>query len=290
MRGDLSPAAAERGLLEAQVPRIRVETYLKHLRILNRVGKMLEKLGYVEKNPFERYMLTAKEVRALERVQTKRDRRPWDDRIYDLVATPIFRGELDDIGDPLFWAPLMSLLGGGRLEEILQLPPEAFQKENGIHYYTIWNDPGQSVKSEAGLRKVPVHPLLIQLGLLTLVKMRLDAGEPRLFPFLKRGKARGTFSEKFTKRFTEYRKAHKVYSIGLDFHALRTTFYHRVMDLGIPGYIKRYLMGHAPLDEGERHYAQGGISTSQLANWINGIDYDFSEVVSPFDAVTSDKS
>jgi hypothetical protein len=54
---------------------------------------------------------------------------------------------------------------------------------------------GNHVKSEASERRVPIHPILIELGLLKLVELRRQQGQSRLFPHLKRGAVKGKFSE-----------------------------------------------------------------------------------------------
>lgn len=285
-----SPAKIERARLDNLIPRIRVETILKHTRALNRPAKMLVKLGELEVSPFTKHMISNRSAENMRKSEEKRDRRPWDDRIYDFLATPVFRGHTEEVGDPFFWAPLMALLGGGREEEILQLSPDDFEQVDGIHYYRIRNMPGNSVKSEAGTRDVPVHPELVRLGLIELVELRRREKEPRLFPNLKRGKHKETFTELFTKEFTKYRKAHKVYWRGRDFHALRTTFHHRLMDNLVPGYVKRALMGHGKLDEGEKSYSQGGISMKTLYDVVASVSYDLSGVQSPFSHRNTDRS
>ncbi len=277
-----SEARIEKAMLDNLIPRIRVETILKHTRALNRPAKMLVKMGDLETSPFTKHMISNKTAEAMRKSEEKRDRRPWDDRIYMFLATPVFRGKAEGVGDPKFWAPLMALLGGGREEEILQLSPDDFETTGGIHYYRLRNMPGNSIKSDAGHRVIPVHPELERLGLLELVNLRRNEGEPRLFPDLKRGKHKETFTELFTKEFTKYRQAHGVYWRGLDFHALRTTFHHCLMDNLVPGYVKRALMGHRKLDEGEQSYAQGGISMKTLHKVVSDISFDLTKVQSPF--------
>lgn len=229
-----SEAKIECARLNNLIPRIRVETILKHTRSLNRPAKMLVKLGHLDASPFTKHMISNKSAEAMRKSEDKRDRRPWDDRIYKFLATPVFREACDDVGDPMFWAQLMALLGGGREEEILQLSPEDFETTGGIHYYRLHNRPGNSIKSDAGHRLVPVHPELVRLGLIELVELRRRACEPRLFPHLKRGKHKETFTELWTKEFTKYRQANKVYWRGLVFHALRTTFHLALMENLVP--------------------------------------------------------
>ena len=64
-----------------------------------------------------------------------------------------------------FWAPLIALYSGMRLEEICQLHLSDIVKEDGVLCFSINEESGGSgyvkhVKSSAGIRKVPVHPYL----------------------------------------------------------------------------------------------------------------------------------
>ena len=77
-----------------------------------------------------------------------------------------------------FWAPLIALYSGMRLEEICQLHLSDIAKEDGVLCFSINEESGGSgyvkhVKSSAGIRKVPVHPhLWDELGLKKFVASR----------------------------------------------------------------------------------------------------------------------
>ena len=77
-----------------------------------------------------------------------------------------------------FWAPLIALYSGMRLEEICQLHLSDIVKEDGVLCFSINEESGGSgyvkhVKSSAGIRKVPVHPhLWDELGLKKFVASR----------------------------------------------------------------------------------------------------------------------
>ena len=64
---------------------------------------------------------------------------------------------------------------------------------------------------------LPIHPQLIELGLLKLVALRRKAGHIRLFPFIDRGKVKGTFPSNFSKCFAYYRRTNECYWPGLAF-------------------------------------------------------------------------
>ena len=210
----------------------------------NRVGKMLKAMKLIDENPFEICSWTNDEEKDMKANEEDRSRMLWDDRIQKLFASPVYQGQCDEDDYPLFWAPLIARFGGGRAEEILQLGPDDFGSENGIAYFTVRNVIGNHVKSTAGERRIPVHPTLIQLGLLRFVEMRRRQNHSRLFPNLNRGKTKDTFSELFSKTFGYYRKTNDCYWSGLDFHAFRTTFHNDLGNLLCPDMIRRRLMGH----------------------------------------------
>ncbi|SFQ27099.1 hypothetical protein SAMN04488047_1871, partial [Tranquillimonas alkanivorans] len=198
-----------------------------------------------------------------------------------LFGSPVFREELEDVGDPLFWAPLIARLQGCRMEECLQLGPEDFGSDRGIPYMRVRNTIINGVKTLTSERTVPVHPQLVELGLLKLVELRRRQGHIRLFPFLTRGKCKGTFSANFSKSFAYYRRKNDIYWAGLDFHALRTTFQNDLLSDDKSDAIRCRLIGHARTDEGDRSYGQS-LGIEALANRLHSVKVDLSMVRSPF--------
>lgn len=280
----LSEAQQEELLIAARIPRLRAETFLKHGRAMGRIGRCLEGLGLLSRNPFALCCWTKAEEDSLKAQEETRARTEWDDRLYRLFRTPEFQGETEDPGSPIFWATMIGLHQGCRMQEVLQLAPNDFGSESGIPYLTIRNAEGNSVKSISGERRLPIHPNLLALGLMDLVDLRRREKEPRLFPHLTRSEVRGSHAALFSKTFGYYRKSHDVYWPGLDFHALRTTFHGFLLNSDeITDARRRRLMGHTPLDEGEKSYAQG-LSPSTLLRSIEEVKIDISMVVSPIRA------
>ena len=281
-KGRATPAELERAELDARIPRLRVATYLRHGRMANRVGKMLKAMKLIDENPFEICSWSNDEEKALKANQEDRSRMLWDDRIQKLFNSPVYQGRCEEKDYPLFWAPLIARFAGCRAEEILQLGPDDFGSENGVAYFTVRNVIGNHVKSTAGERRIAVHPKLIELGLLRFVEMRRKQNHSRLFPDLKRGKTKETFSELFSKTFGYYRKTNECYWPGLDFHALRTTFHNDLGNLLCPDMIRRRLMGHEkPVDEGDGSYTRE-IWVKTLHEVISQVDVDISRIRSPF--------
>ncbi len=194
----------DRMRLQRQEARITVTTFIKHGRVLRAVGEMLMDMQLIDQNPFSVCTWSNSDEKELKSTEGESKRQAWDDRIYDLWGSRIFQEPLEDVGDLLFWAPLIARHQGMRMEEILQLGPEDFGVDKGIQYLRIRHTIVNGVKTLSSARTLPIHPQLIELGLLKLVELRKKQGHLRLFPFLNRGKQMGTFSANYSKAFGYY--------------------------------------------------------------------------------------
>ncbi|WP_146180787.1 hypothetical protein [Thalassorhabdomicrobium marinisediminis] len=286
--GCTNEVAIEDARREKAEPRLRVGTFISRVRKANQVGRMLVGLGILPRNPFALCTFSNKEEARLRKTEERVTRQPWDDRFYEFTATPVFQGEASTEADPLFWLPLIAYTMGPRCEEIAQARAGDVQKDKDIWYLQIKQADGDHLKSERATRKIPIHPALIELGFLELAR-QAPTPTSRLFPTLTRGATKGKFAENFTKAFHYYREKHEVYWHGLDFHALRTSFHHHLQDVSTPGSHRRMLMGHEPLDEGERAYAQKGISIRSLYGWLRQVPFDASQVTSPIASVEASR-
>ena len=75
-----------------------------------------------------------------------------------------------------YWAPLMSLFSGARKGEIANLSLDAFEVIDGIDVYYI-----PDAKTQGGKRTVPIHSMLLNLGLMDYVNFLRVKGEVHLF-------------------------------------------------------------------------------------------------------------
>ena len=145
-----------------------------------------------------------------------------------------------------FLVPVMALFTGARIEEICQLDlADIRREENGAEslWYLHITDTGsdedgkagktKSVKTKAGIRKVPLHPFLIGMNgspvnILEYAERLRARGETRLFPMLAGTTARGNVSDAVTKWFTRYRRECGVGGVAgeyseVTFHSFRHT-------------------------------------------------------------------
>ncbi|WP_417255279.1 hypothetical protein [Celeribacter sp.] len=279
---EVTEADREKARLDARVSRLRAETRAKHRGYIKSVGKMLLDLQLIDRNPFEICGVPNKLKDRWKKSEQKRKRVCWDDRIYTFLGSPAFQGPFEDPGAPLYWVPLLARLIGLREEEACQLGPDDFGSDKGISYVDVKVLDANNVKTLDSQRRIPVHPTLIELGLLKLVELRRKQGSHRLFVNLTRGKHKGTYSETFTKRFNYYRTKNDVYWEGLDLHAMRTSFNSDLMNHDKSDAIRCLLMGHDPVDEGAKSYSQG-LKLATLYERICDVELDVSMIARPFE-------
>lgn len=119
------------------------------------------------------------------------------------------------VKDHKYWFPLIALHTGMRVEEIAQLKRGDLREIEGVWCFDITKS-----KTPAGVRKVPVHPRLIALGLL---KYHAGVKGDRLWPLLDAG-AEGKYSHAFVQWWPQFRRLIGIDREGLTFHSFRHTF------------------------------------------------------------------
>jgi len=132
--------------------------------------------------------------------------------------------------DAKFWIPALLLFTGARANEMAQLRTSDVKVIDDTPYLdlTLFDDQGVRVedkrlKTAHSERCVPVHAELITAGFLQFVGRQREAGETRLFPALKPGKA-GDYSHDFTKWFGRHMDRIGMPDPGLVLHSMRHGF------------------------------------------------------------------
>jgi integrase len=190
-------------------------------------------------------------------------RRPWDKQHLTLLFSHDIwqKGIMPSIklagGEAAYWIPLLALYTGARLSEICQLEIKNIQTVDGIAVLKITDSgEGQSVKSAAGHRVIPIHSKLLELGFMNYVQSQ--SGAVLWGKLLKRdGKAGGFFSQ----FFGGLRK-----SLGIPpdivFHSFRHTFRSALAEKGISELIIDRLLGHeTPGSVGAKVYTHISVTT-----------------------------
>jgi integrase len=173
----------------------------------------------------------------------------------------------------LAWVPLIALFTGARSGEICQLRPEDIREESGIPYFNIAEEvTSQSVKTEAGVRHVPVHSMLIASGFLEYVAFVRDQGEAKLFPRLKPGGRDGKLNAYFGKRFHAYRVAHGITRPRVAFHSFRANVSTALEAAKVPQHEAAQVIGHERKGMTYGRYS-AGLGITELREVVERIAY-----------------
>ena len=165
-----------------------------------------------------------------------------------------------------WWPPLMAIFTGGRRRELCQMLVHDFTVVDGIPALSIddLGDDDKSIKTSAAKRTIPVHPMLIELGLLAYVEdvKALGVG-PELFP----GVAVNKYGEKGGAVGTAWGRHVKDCGIvGLrtpTFHSFRATAIDILKRKGVDLDMRCQLVGHE-FDHVSENYNPNKFTVAEL--------------------------
>ena len=189
--------AADRRELGGQlVPRLSMKTAKRHFSALSQLWVWLQPRAHIDKNIFRGFTFPGTK-------NTRHRRSDWSDAdLVTLFSSPWFSTPVQ-VDSAQRWLPLIAMFSGLRLEEAARLRVgHDIVDLDGVPAFRIQAHPdGWSPKSEAGERIVPVHPVLVEFGLMDVVGRRRDAGQVRLWPELVESGPDGKLSAGFGRRF-----------------------------------------------------------------------------------------
>lgn len=187
-----------------------------------------------------------------------------------------------------YWAPLIALFTGARNAEIGALEVDDIYKseDNDIWVFDInTHDDKTRVKTGNAIRKVPIHPKLIELGLIKYRDLLKQQGKQRLFEYLKweskvgYGRYIGENFNDYLKKINIYVKRKKV------FYSFRHTVATELERKGVSSLRIEKLSGRASTGfktTGEQHYIKPADAVDLIED-INKLDFtDEIKLVIPF--------
>lgn len=210
--------------------------------------------------------------------RTEKPRKPWSEsELQAFFSLPLFtcyelpKPNFKNGGDAAYWIPLLGLFTGARVGELCQLRPEDVEQTREGAFLRISEEAeGATVKTAAGIRRVPVHRELVRLGFLEYVASLQVARATSLWPTMKlrKGKPGGYFSDwvnAFHKEATGNPKAPVFHELR---HTVRTALHSAKVDREIIGRI----IGHETgLSEAEKAYTH--ISDKDLRAAVETLKY-----------------
>ena len=251
-----------------ELPRLSAGTVKKFVGSLSTVLSWGRSNDYLDRNP-------AEGIRIAESRNSSETRLPYSkDDLQRILNGPVYRDGYRPgrtIGEAAYWIPLLGLFTGARLEEIASLDVEDIHRD-GATWVIEFHDRAEdhSLKNTGSRRKVPVHPVLKDIGLLRYLDERRTEGNRKLFDI--RLSARGRYGEAFSKWWGRYhRKAIGIADRRKVFHSLRHSFKDACREAGLEEAIHDALTGHSGGGAG-RGYGSGH-TVAFLADAIAKVDF-----------------
>jgi integrase len=254
---------------------LSVKTQDKYFTMFRQILIWAANEGYIDKVPGANV-----KVAGVKKLAPGEQRDPYSpDQLTKIIKSPLYTGHLSEacrhkpgqllVRDGYFWVPLIALLSGMRLGEILQLMKSDVKEENGIWYFDVTKGEGKSLKTASSKRRVPIHRTLLDLGLLEYVQSGQQSG--RIFPEIKKG-SDGYHSHHFSKWWGRFAGHIGFRSPRTAFHSFRHNFMDALRAAELPEYVNKALVGHS--DKSVHSQYGGGEKLSQLKASIDQVSYD----------------
>lgn len=195
-------------------------TAIKHLHKAKEVFNEAVNAGHLNRNLFPK-------IKEAPEKPDKEKRQPFSEEDLDkLFSSPTYADKKIKTKNPeRYWIPLIMLHSGTRPDETCQLFKEDIILKDGIHCFQIDGVVGstkpeqQKVKNESSKRIVPIHPRLIELGLLDYVK---TVDHKQLWPNLKWGNH--GFSTTYSAHISRYVREHVTGDKRIVLYSLKSNF------------------------------------------------------------------
>lgn len=226
-----------RQVVESSMPyqTITAVTINNRLRKLTAFFNWCKANGYIEQNP-----LTGMKVMAGAAKEARLSLEPSDlDALlkHDALAHEARKHAWR------YWLPLLARFTGARLEELCQLHIDDITSYQGIPCIRVDDRHGdQKLKNQSSRRVLPIHPKLLELGLLEYAESIRDRNHSRLFPDLV--PTRGKLGHAPSKWFSRYKAKQGVSDPRKTFHSFRHTFIDDLREAGVQDSLIKRMAGH----------------------------------------------
>ena len=173
---------------------------------------------------------------------------------------------------PYYWIFLLGIFSGMRTNEMCQILLSQVKKEKGIWFIFIEDSEETKVKTENAIRKVPVHPQLIDLGFVDYVTTQKKSKRGRLFWELSedRDGFASHVSRHYNERFLPAVGVWKKYTKVL--YCTRHTFINKLYSEMVDENVIKVLVGHEK-EFTMKHYGGDPFTPERLLEEISKVSY-----------------
>lgn len=248
------------------------------LDVLGAVFRLACDYWHIERDPTRVIKRVSDEVLA----ENKRD--PFAmDQLRKLFIAPLYTGCQNDrngwakpgnnvIRRARFWAPLIALFSGLRLNEICQLWSDDIIEIDGKFYIRVCENykRRQKLKTPSAARMAPIHSELIKMGIVEL----MDHNNPHhIFNELTYCEKKKNYSDTFSSWFRRFIDRSDAAAPRTSFHSFRHNFKKAVDTESVKDIFLFKIMGWAPENKSMKHQ-YGKIEPHELVTYVEAISYD----------------
>jgi integrase len=252
------------------------KTLNRHTTALNKFFKWAKRNGlYSDDNPFSGALRQTGKKSATMYMPLN------PDELTKLFRSPLLKDtpraqrvapEIHSTNSALLWVPLIAGFSGMRSEEICQLRVDDVKKERGVWYFNVTEENGGKVKTEAGIRRVPIHSTVLRAGFLEYWRHAKVDPSGQLFPGLKRGGPDGKFNHYITKRIGTFFEAIGITRDRVTFHSLRKNVGTALERARVPESEAVQILGHDKMTMSYSVYSLG-LDLPALRETVEKIQY-----------------
>lgn len=249
------------------LPKMLPATINSHLSKLGAIVRVGRDNGLILGNP-----MAGVEVPDDVRPEEKRDPFTVAQLNQILSTTPWSGGRLAEQNEQKkYWSVLIGLFSGARLSEIMGILTEDVLEREGVLLFHFKHRPGHRSMKGKKSRLVPVHPVLLELGIMDFLDEAKSSGRILLFANVTRN-ANGVWGNDVSRWFSRKSKALGLKGTNLTFHSLRHTFEDALREVDLHDTpIGNAIMGRTG-DGTSKNYGRG-FSSAKLAEAISKVRY-----------------
>jgi len=216
-----------------------------------------------------------------------------DEELLNLLRLPLFTGcrNRSHIWKPggyfvqsaIYWGFLICIFTGMRPGEVGQLECSQIRTDGTFYYFDLRDFDARdgrvalkdlrNLKTNAAGRVVPIHPILIELGLLDRMQELVDQGEKRLFPEWKKyNRNDGTerWSQPLSKSWQYVKKIMMINRADVCLYSTRHFFADLLDNEAIAQRTRDRILGH--VGDVSRRYGRKGILNPTVAGLIEALE------------------
>ena len=248
------------------VPTVAVRTLNGYMSHFQTFFKWAVEQGYADDNVFEgmRFMVSKRSKAAAKDAFNKEQLRTI---FMHLTENPdgLVKKETHK------WVSLIAMFTGARLNEVAQLDGTDLQLHDGVWCFSFasdGDDTNKRLKTEASRRLVPMHDVLLELGLQDFCQAAVKR-KTRLFPDLNYEAQNG-----YGRNVGRWMNESLLVKLGiktptLTFHSLRHSFNTQLAQKDTPEHLQKAILGHTQSGMSYDTYFKAGFLPDQLKPEVN---------------------